>query len=225
MLHPRQEALRVRFPEFRDQGEVLAVMNTLAALNDAYELVAVATVPGYEEAYIPTQLRPRRRSRLAPEDRLRAAQITYGSELQVVLSTALDLVPAAAGGLAVAGGTVWGALKAVPAALDAIDKISFFREERDKKRQDYALQRERDAYELEDLRLKRMRLVEEASGMLMAAQEVVARPSRRRDALPMVGEAEADVLLAAHLDRLAERIENTAGMAVFEDLNSSDLDG
>lgn len=217
--------MRVRFPEFRDESEVLAVMSTLAALNDAYELVALATVPGYEEAYVPTQLRPRRYSRLAPEDRLRTAQISYGSELQFVLSTALDLVPAAAGSLAVAGGTVWGALKTVPAALEAVNKISFFREERDKKRRGYALQRERDSYELEELRYRRMRLVEETDGTLAAAQELVARPSRRRDLPPVVGEAEADVLLAAHLDRLAERIEDTAGVAVFESVKGANPDG
>lgn len=222
MLHREQVALRVRFPEFRDQGELLAVMNTLAALNDAYELVAVATVPGYEGAYVPTQLRPRRRSRLAPEDQLRVAQLSYGSELQVLLSTAVDLLPVAAGSLTVVGGAVWGALKAVPTALDTYDKVSFFREERAKKRRQYELQRERDSLELEELRLRRRQLVEDYDGMLVAAQSA-PRPSRRRDFLPTVGEDEADVVLASHLDRLSERIEDTAGRAVFEDVEDSDL--
>lgn len=222
MLHQDQVALRVRFPEFRDQRELLAVMNTLAALNDAYELVAVATIPGYEGAYVPTQLRPRRRTRLAPEDQLRVAKLSYGSEFQVLLATAVDAFPIAAGSVAAAGGAAWGALKAIPSALETYDKISFFREERAKKRREYELQRERDSLEFEEIRLRRSRIVAESDGMLIAAQSA-PRPSRGRDFLPTVGQDEADLLLASHLDRLAERIEDTAGQAVFEDVDESDL--
>jgi len=122
MLRDRQPGLRVRFPEARDQLTALEVAGVISDLNDLYELTALAVLPGYEMVGLPSQWRPRRRSRLIPEDELTVGQISYGSELTILLGLA--------GGLSAA---TFGVVKALPAFVrDSIEVQDnwFAREER-----------------------------------------------------------------------------------------------
>lgn len=167
MLRVDQAGLRLRFPQARDQLSVLEVVTLLSDLNDLYEITALRVLAGYEEAPIPTQARPRRTSRLIPEDRLNVAHFSYGSELDVLL--------AVAGG----AGSTFAVVKTVPALLrevvDAGDHWHLRKMRRDALHA--KLQVERDSHEVEllELTLKRQEVATRAREQASRQEERALR--------------------------------------------------
>ncbi len=99
--------LVVSFREALPEMEAGDVPTVLSDLNGVYEVSVLATVGGYETAYVPSQSRPRRTSRLASDDRLRVQRLTYGSPLEMVLTLDPEVLRGAmSGGLVVASGAV-----------------------------------------------------------------------------------------------------------------------
>ena len=107
----RRPGLRVSFPEAKKSLPAAQVANLVWNLNAVYEITALRVLPGYEDAYIPSQLRPRFSSRLASPDQLRIQSVTYGSPLELftTLEGSLSLVAM--------GGGAWGVLRAFPRFL------------------------------------------------------------------------------------------------------------
>lgn len=80
--------IRMRFPRLGSvelNNELLVV---LSDLNTLYEITAMTTLDRYQEYLLASDMRPRRWSRLHPQDRLRVASIEMKSPLQLVATVA-----------------------------------------------------------------------------------------------------------------------------------------
>lgn len=80
------ENLSLRFPESPSSLSVSEVARMIDGVNDVYELLVIAELPGYEKYPAPSVLRPRRYSRLISDDQLRMDRLNYGSPFEVVLA-------------------------------------------------------------------------------------------------------------------------------------------
>jgi hypothetical protein len=59
---------------------------TIDGINNAYEYLSIAVLPGYEDYPLTDRVAPRIHSRLAEQDELRITALTYGSPLDLVLN-------------------------------------------------------------------------------------------------------------------------------------------
>jgi len=110
--------LVLRLPEAPEALTAIEVGNVLADFNSIYEFMALSTLPGYEDAYIPSQVRLRRHSRLARHDQLGVGRLQYGSPLEIVYT----LSPAFGAAAGLAWGTAMGVVKSLPTLLETRDK-------------------------------------------------------------------------------------------------------
>jgi hypothetical protein len=75
----------VRFPNFRDLGDLNAFSIIVQDLSTIYDVTTVAVLPGYENVRMPsTRLGPRRRSPLSEQDRLLVKNVSLSSPLEIV---------------------------------------------------------------------------------------------------------------------------------------------
>ncbi|MDP3712158.1 MAG: hypothetical protein Q8R60_06715 [Mycobacteriales bacterium] len=191
----------MRFPEARDQLTALEVAGVITDLNDLYELTALAVLPGYEKAALPSQWRPRRRSRLIPEDELTVGQISYGSELTILLGLA--------GGLSAA---TFGVVKALPSivrdSLEVGDNWASRNERRAALRTRAVRERLEDEDKIRDIVERRHKATPEFGGRLSPGEGPDQPWDERDQRLGIEGPTVAD--------QVADRLLEIAGPPVAE---------
>jgi hypothetical protein len=95
--------INVRFPQIEDREEFNNFLILLSDLNAIYEITAMTSLDRYQESWFPTEVRPRRRSRLRPEDRPRISAASLQSPLDLVLGIPDEAIWTAVGTI-VSGG-------------------------------------------------------------------------------------------------------------------------